>query len=342
MKIISIYKLILVALLCGAAVSCNDDTSPEDAPKLMHHITFVCPLGGLGDNGYNDMILRGVMRSYEALGYGLSIVYPDDKEQVSELISDFCNSSLDGSNLLLLADNSYASLLRKDAVTAPKNGEILIADEKSDDFGEGVKSFYINRYGAFYLAGKMAAPHRAACVIAAMPGDARLDEAIRGFKDGYGKETDVEYLADDSKGYDLPDKAYRIAAQYENSFIIPLAGGSNSGVYKYSREKDFYLSLVAGIDTDCQSLSHRVPFSIVISIDRIMESLITDWYNGGLDDTRYTFGLADGAVDIVVSELFPQWSYIWEDYYLDDAYWINAYSEFKNEAIEKEAEYENH
>jgi basic membrane protein A len=333
-----ISKLCKLVLLCVIVTlsGCSDDsTSSEEQPC----VTLVCPLGGFGDGGYNDLIMRGVMRSYEKHQMEMSVAYPSDMNEAKSLIAKFCAEQSGKKRLLILADSNYGDLI--DAATAvPDNSTILVADAKSSSERQGVTTFYINRYGAFYLAGKMAAPHQEATVIAAMPGDMRLEEAIAGFRNGYGKKITTIYLADDTEGYSMPDQAYKLTADIENSFIVPLAGGSNSGVYKYSRERNFYLSLIAGMDSDCQLLSNRVPFSIVINVDSIIEELIGTWYDSGLSKRHYEYGLADGGIEIKLSDVFYNWSYIWEDYYLDDEYWSDAYNKYKAEAIGKEEEYE--
>ena len=135
----------------------------------------------------------------------------------------------------------------------------------------------------------------------------------------------------------MPDTTFRIAGDIENSFILPLAGGSNSGIYKYSRETPFYLSLIAGMDTDCSLLSPRIPFSVVINIDRLVEQYLSDWYNGIEYAKNEVYGLEDGVTDIVISPVFYERIDIWQDYYSDPSYWSNAYADNMEEAKEKEA-----
>lgn len=52
------------------------------------------------------------------------------------------------------------------------------------------------------------------------------------------------------------------------------------------------------------------------------------------------YGLESGYIDILVSPLFNEMSYIWEDYYLNPDYWKDAYDSYKEEALKREKEYE--
>ena len=74
----------------------------------------------------------------------------------------------------------------------------------------------------------------------------------------------------------MPDSAYRWASKMDELFVYPLAGGSNNGIYKSSRDMLFSTMLVAGMDVDCSAFSGRIPFSMVIHIDRIIENYLTD------------------------------------------------------------------
>ena len=46
-------------------------------------------------------------------------------------------------------------------------------------------------------------------------------------------------------------------------------------------------------------------------------------------------------VEVVLSDYFAEFSYIWEDYYRDYYYWENALKRYSDEAKEKEVVYEN-
>jgi len=86
--------------------------------------------------------------------------------------------------------------------------------------------------------------------------------------------------------------------------------------------------------------SNRVPFSMVVHIDKVIEQYLTDWMNDALMEKNQTFGLESGMIDIAFSPVFYRNLDIWENYYENEDYWVNAYQSHKAEAIGKEEEYE--
>ena len=337
-------RICCIFTLCFAAAvlsSCGDgNTAEPSAPRP--RITLVTALNGTGDNGYNDKITAGVMTFFEGHDVAMSLVRPATVDEARKALHSWLATDEDRRSLLILAGSEYAAMMKSEDIALAKNQKILLFES---DGIPGICTFRIQRYGASYLAGCMAAPHREAVAVAALPGEQTLSDAIQGFTEGYdthsgGRRAEVRYLADDYSGYAMPDSAYRLAATMEKSFIYPLAGGSNNGFYKYSREHNFVTMLVSGMDADCSAYSNRVPFSVVIKMDEVVEAYLSDWYQGlELAESR-TFGLESGMVDIVVSPLFNKTTDVWEDYYFDKPYWQDAYEQYKAEAIGKEAKYE--
>ena len=109
---------------------------------------------------------------------------------------------------------------------------------------------------------------------------------------------------------------------------------------EWTRETPLYLPLIAGMDTDCSLLSSRIPFSVVINIDRLVEQYLSEWYNGLEYAKNEVYGLEDSVTDIVISPVFYERMDIWEDYYSDPNYWNSAYANNIEEAKEKEGRYE--
>lgn len=336
--------VLLLMLSCICCCTNEEDHSPPSAPK----ITVIPSVYGLGDNAYNDLIMKGIMSFYEGMdNIELSLQSPHNTEEVKSLIHNWISSTSDAGVpcLLLLADGNYANEISELPQQLSPNQSILLVDSKLQNLPDQVYTFSINRYGASYLAGCMASPHEAADIMAAYPNDPVLETAIAGFKEGYEKysnnKVQISYLADNPSGFAKPDSAYAWTSKIENSFIFPLAGGSNNGVYKYSREYPFYMSLVVGMDVDCSLYSHRIPFSMVLHIDQILIELLTEWYKGGIQKPFRSYGLAENGIEIMLSKVFASDSYIWEDYYLDDSYWETARKEYMDEAVQKEYDYEN-
>ncbi|MBQ4162245.1 MAG: BMP family ABC transporter substrate-binding protein, partial [Parabacteroides sp.] len=313
---------------------------------MLPRLTVVTSVNGLGDMGYYDKIMEGVMNFYEQHDLEMNLICPQDEEEVKQIISNWQNETRnEHKSLLLLADSEYEKLLRQTDIILSENQKILLFESRSTDLPDRVYTFYINRYGVSYLAGCMAREHTSATIIAAMSDNPLLEESINGFSDGYNSggnnsSVNVVYLSKDETGFSMPNKAFQLAGDIENSFIYPLAGGSNSGIYKYSRETPLYLPLIAGMDTDCSLLSSRIPFSVVINIDRLVEQYLSEWYNGLEYAKNEVYGLEDSVTDIVISPVFYERMDIWEDYYSDPNYWNSAYANNIEEAKEKEGRYE--
>ena len=335
-----LYILFLPILFISCTEDSNDDIlTPK--PKL----TIIMSINGLGDMGYNDKIMSGIMKFYDNYEIEMNLIHPESETEVETHIYDWLQNSRDNKkSLLLLADSEYEKYVLDKDITLTENQKILLFESKKTNLACGISSFYINRYGVSYLAGCMAGEHNSATIIAAMPNNSLLEESINGFTEGYNsitkKDVDVIYLSKDESGFSKPDLAFQTTGNIENSFIFPLAGGSNSGIYKYSRETPFYLSLIAGMDTDCSLFSPRIPFSVVINIDKLVFQYLSEWYNGNEWEKNKVYGLKDGFTDIAISPVFYNRLSVWEDYYDNPDYWSNVYSLYKEEAKEKEEKYE--
>ena len=333
----------LIMFIC-LFTCCKDETGNIYIPNHQH-LTLITSASGLGDMGYNDQIMSGIMNFYEANEVSMNLVRPNKTEEAKQTLQKWQAETKDkGKSLLVLAGNEYETLVTTGNLNLSKNQQILLFESKNKNLPEGINTFHINRYGASYLIGCMAKEHEAATIVAAMPEDPILEESIQGFTDGYQEHSDNQvelvYLSDNEDGFAKADSAYRVASEIRNAFIFPLAGGSNSGIYKYSRETDFYLSLIVGMDTDCSMYSDRIPFSMVVHIDKVIEQYLTDWLNDVPMEKSRTFGLESGMIDIAFSPVFYRNLDIWENYYENEDYWVNAYQSHKAEAIGKEEEYE--
>lgn len=324
---------------------CSSSEKPEEE-EVMPHLSVVCPISGLGDMGYNDMAMEGILRFCKKHDVVLNIYRPVNKDEVKEILKKWQATSYPVAypDMLVLMDDSYRNELDALGVSFSNGRQILLFESDTRGLPDGVTTFNINRYGVCYLAGSMAREHSEAQVIAAMPGNVLLENAIDGFRDGYeagGKQmAETVYLADNESGFNAPGKAFRIASEIENAFILPLAGASSGGIYKYSREYPFYLSLIAGYGRDCSLLSSRIPFSIIIYIDRIVEEYLEAWFTGIPLEQGQVFGLASGYTDILLNPVFDENLQVWEDYYEEPGYWNRVYAKYRDEAIEKETEHE--
>ena len=343
------YFIVLVVLS-----SCTDrdgDTAETFNESLS--VTLVTSLNGAGDNGYNDLILSGVLRFYqEQENVNLSLVRPHNIEEAESFLASWMEKESDVRELLILGSNDYELLVREKDVELDEQKTILLFESEAIP---NVNTIRIQRYGVSYLAGCIVAPEGCATIIAAMPDEPILMDAISGFSDGfnaYYNEDNVEdsyyfstgldtiYLANDYTGYAMPDSTYRLVNEINNGFIYPLAGGSNNGIYKSIRDNHFALTMAIGMDADCSAHGKSIPFSVIIRTDKLIEDYLTMWVDGKELPSHSSYGLEDGYTDIVISPYFYDMNMQWKPYYEKENYWEDAYYKYKEEAIEKESEYE--
>lgn len=332
--------VILLMIIFGMCCACSEKSYFEESRP---EITVILGLSGAGDNGYNDEILAGIMDVNATNNISLSMISPTSMDDARSALSTWINKDLSEVHaLLVLAGNEYETLIQDIAI--PQNKTVLIFESEADNLPNQVSSFLIHRYGVSYLAGCMASEAESASVIAAMRSENYLGDAVNGFVEGFsvgGNRAEVLYLAEDESGYGMPNEGYKIVNKLPyKSFIYPLAGGSNSGMYKATREEEFNMSLIAGMDVDCSNYSTRVPFSVIFNIRKIVHSLLDEWISGNELQAHYSFDLSDDdIVYIAFCESFFDNLTAWDDYYSDPDYWTRMYDRYKAEAIEKEKSY---
>ncbi len=348
------YKYLIYILVLVVLSSCTDrdgDTAETFNESLS--VTLVTSLNGAGDNGYNDLILSGVLRFYqEQENVNLSLVWPHNIEEAESFLASWMEKESDVRELLILGSNDYELMVREKDVELDEQKTILLFESEAIP---NVNTIRIQRYGVSYLAGCIVAPEGCATIIAAMPDEPILMDAISGFSDGfnaYYNEDNVEdsyyfstgldtiYLANDYTGYAMPDSTYRLMNEINNGFIYPLAGGSNNGIYKSIRDNHFALTMAIGMDADCSAHGKSIPFSVIIRTDKLIEDYLTMWVDGKELPSHSSYGLEDGYTDIVISPYFYDMNMQWKSYYEKENYWEDAYYKYKEEAIEKESEYE--
>ncbi len=332
-----IFCIIIALSSCS-----NDDNAIDNRPLL----TLITSTGGMGDNGYNDLILDGIMEFVTRNDVDLSIVSPKDRQDAQRAVTDWCSDdSGNRKSLLMLASNEYESLMDENFPKPEAPKSILLFESGKEDLPDNVFTFSIRRYGASYLCGRMAAECPEAFVLAAFPGDATLEPAIEGFLQGYAEGGDqtaeVIYLAEDGTGFNSPEKAYsRTKGLPNNAFVFPLAGGSNFSVYKYVREDMFSGMLIAGMDVDCSGYSTRTPFSLILNIDRVLNTFLNNWLAGNKMEKHLEGGLAEDFTDVTVNAGFFDNCIVWEDYYCDSPdYWQEAYDTHYQSALKAEKSY---
>lgn len=301
----------LAILLSVSISSCSDGMDEPQPPTATPQIIFLFSPGGLGDMSYNDCILEGVQQfKKQHRDVDLFLYSPSKIEESERIFSDWLDRpESDIPVLFVLASSDYENLaadaLARKQLTS--NKKVLVFESRRD-FGEGTSSFQISMFGASFLAGATAASvckNKAPLIVLANPSDSPISLASDGFNAGYGKDCKVEYLADDWTGYVAASLAYRRMGEWASShdFIFPVAGGSNSGIYRYSREVSD-CPFLAGVDVDQSALSNRIVGSVVKHIDRLVMEYLSTWLATGLLPESGVFGLESGYVDWSLSQRY--------------------------------------
>lgn len=334
-------QLLLVSLLL---CSCEKEDAPAhpDAP-VCADITIATPLSGIGDNGYYDEAVSGVFDAASASGLDVSLLRPATLDQAGEYVRKWSETVSGKRRLLILPDAGYAELLP--LLQTSDTRSVLLFETSGLEAQPGVATFRISRYGAAYLSGCLAKGSEKVHIVKGKKGDMTCEEAARGFAEGYRKMRSdgmivCHSLSDTHSGWSMPDSLYRIATDYPDDFFFPLARGSNTGIYKFSRESPFVTMLTAGMDVDCSLFSKRVPFSVIIDLRTVVKDYVSRWINGENISGHRDFGMQDGKASVRLSSLFYEINDIWEEYYTEPTYWRDIYEAHHEEAVREEAGYE--
>lgn len=297
--------LLIVVLMTVMTQGCIDEKTNGEPQKPKHQIIVLYSPGGLGDNGYNDCILRGV-QSFRKEYSDLVDMYqyqPSTMEEAQRILTDWL--ALPESNipaLFIAASSDYETLAVELTTRQPltANKRMLLFESSLND--AQFSTFRISMYGACYLAGVSARYLGCERVLTLLsnPYDLPIGCGADGFIDGYtasgGNTPEILYLADDWTGYIMPDVAYRNMTEWSEKydFIFPVAGGTNAGIYRYSRENPDNCPLLAGMDIDQSPLSTHITGSVIKEIDKTIYDYIYTWFTTGELPESRMLGLSTG------------------------------------------------
>ena len=302
-----------------AAGGCSDDKGeeieelPVPLPDYSDKAVYVLfPVNALGDHAYNDLILKGILEAQKQFGFDVMPYAPADMEEgamMLRLILDIVNHAERGEILVVIAGNEYEEEVRRwlQGMTLREGfkEDVLLFETNSTDLP--MHTFLINMYGASYIAGSIASlfSDRAA-ILAANALDPSIRQSETGFRDGFidngGLVVSSCYLSSDHSGYSMQDRAYELTDSLAetNRFVYPIAGGSNQGVYRYSRENPDKL-YTAGMDVNLSAYSAHIVFSAVKHIDRAVAGHISAWLEEKEQPALHaTYGIGSGHADIAL------------------------------------------
>ena len=295
------FILIIIAFLCAA---CSKSSDTEELPSDELCVDVLFSTSGLGDSGYNDAILYGVQQASKKYGFKLNFHQPNTVEAGWKCYQEWQNDTIDSAKrLFIFASSDYEETLRKNIPSKRKNKDIIFFE--SGQPIENVASFRLNMYGASYYVGKLAGRIvNSAASLMANPYDGLITESEKGFRDGFTSENEnsynVFYLSDaKNEGYNMPDSAYRVSYGMflDYAFVWPLAGGSNSGVFRYTREYPKSV-FTAGVDADMSPYSNCVICSLVKRMDLVLEDYLRSWVKGDRIPEFAVYGLDSNYIQV--------------------------------------------
>lgn len=301
-------------------------------------VEVVLAPGGVGDQGYNDKILRGLQRAAVQYGFTLAIHIPETKEQGIGIYEKWLNAPLDeecNRSLFVFAGSEYEYLLEE--LTLPEDSRKDVLMFETDRKREGIYTFSVGCYAASYLAGAASVldndgEEQKALVIAANPHDPQVKRAVDGYHDGYlaagGDGCDVHYLSEaPDGGYRMPDEVYHYCMENSGNYLyyFSAAGASNKGLYRFSREK---MELAVGMDDDMNLFSSLIITSVVKHMDRAVVDVLGALLKNRHIPYHQKFTYSSGYEELVCSEGIT-----------DDWFFVDI-SGIRNSIVEIEQRYE--
>lgn len=320
--------LLLSCVKEGKTIYVEIDEDDEDRDMVF----FVSKKGSLGDIGYVDALYRGVVKGANTYNLMVSLVeLPTDTTKIIstlEYMLDYMqNEKKDRKALVVIANDNLEPLLHKysSVLTKASNVDFLLCE--SSDTTLPIHTLRIKQYGAYYLAGRMVGEGLSdvdsVLIVNANPNEAGLAEMREGFTQAIedsGAKVSIEntYLSETSGGYDQASYVYQRSYEIDKKYdlVIPLCGGTAQGFFRYNRENadSFY---TVGVDTDMQLYSPRVPFSVVKSLDKVLEDWMSHWWIKDQQVPGHTvISLASGNTGIIVADSYKaQLDKVAEKYY---------------------------
>ncbi len=363
-----LIRVLAVMLACCPA-GCSDDDAPTSDPEEVQTLhedniyVFLSP-NGPGDNGYNDQIVEAVSEFAFSREVGVHLSKPNSMSDVNDYLDvlwSIYGEREQGKTLVVLAASEYEALALSRSAVPNDRFQVLLFESEQEDLPEGFSTFHLSRYGISYAVGAMVARQRAE-IIAAMPDVVALEDAIKGFKDGYAAHgarwvPAVHYLSTDYRGFTMQKKARQLTDSLQRAYndvpcygtIYPLAGYANHGIYAGIRDVNLLISNLWGIgmDVDCSAQTDYTPFSVIVDIASLLRWYLADWLEGKDLPRKAVYGMQEGYTGMVFGEgwdpygLFSQWEDSTStEMFLPKDFWIEKYEKVKDEAIRKEEEYE--
>lgn len=299
--------LMVVAIICTLFVGCGETNAPAASSSMK--AACILGVGGLGDQGYNDLIYAGMKRAEEELG--IAFDYAEPKQ-----VSDFENIMRDMSNsgeycVIICVGFDQMDALMTVAPDFPNQSYAYI-DGVID--ADNIVSYSCREQEGSFLVGAMAAlmkQDHAAYGLSdsnriGFVGAMEIDTILR-FAAGYDAgakyinpdiEVDIKYVGGDNPFGDTTTCKEIALSQNNNGadIIFHAAGGSGLGIFTAAAEADF---LTIGCNSNQNSLD---PDHIIASMLKCVDTAAFEIVKAASEGTlklgeEVVLGLAQGGID---------------------------------------------
>lgn len=322
--------MLLGLLLCMTA--CSKDNAPVEE---QWEVTAILTPTGLGDLGYNDQMYLGLCYIREQLDCHVFEKFPENVDDGIGLAKTWMQTPVvEGKHrLLILCDENYKQAVRETGWKNTEDNCILQLECQENDLD--IYTRRIPLFGACHVVGRMCSEtlpdtSKHVAVVMANPQDFSINEGLEGFVEGAqeaGVKVDTYYLSQEqSLGYNLSQDLYHLCYQIapRTGFLLPLAGGSNKGVYQYGRERHDDYIWTCALDADIAYTSYSASYGIMKYIDQLLLDFTRNWRNGQPNELHAICGLASGYIKVEVNP------------YIENSWGAN-FNEILQDAIECES-----
>lgn len=279
-------KYVVICVLLPWILSCSEEEPYTLLNNPVKSVKLLLPTNGLGDMSFSDDIMRGVLQAQKEKGFLFYYHVPSDNKDAEEKLKAWQEDNSADCSLIILGSNEYENLARNIVSEGEKNTYLLI-EASSRNFN--IPVFRFSGYGVSFLAGVAAyiqTVAETAAYLGGQQGHSYIEECYTGFRDGYlyagGKAVVAVYLSDAPDGFSMAQRAWQLAdSLYQKySFIYPVAGGSNSGVYRWLRNNQDQAKYAAGVDVDQSIYSDHIIGSMIKKVGKSLEDYIHLWMEG--------------------------------------------------------------
>lgn len=305
------HILTVLAFAAGLLLSCSNQHG-SDAVEDSWEVTAILTPMGLGDLGYNDQMYLGLCYVREQLGCNVITLNPASVHQADSMAMEWKTAkTVAGKHkLLILCDGNYGGIVSSMGWENSLTDAILLMDSTDDSLS--VYTRYLSLYDACHEVGRKLPEFvhddsKSAAVVLANEWDQSICQARDGFLLGAsecGVKVDTYYLnSNPGQGYSQADSLYHLCYEIagNHAFLLPLAGGSNNGVYRYGREQHADTLWTCALDSDLSYLSRTIAYGIMKNIDQLLLDFCRSWRESEPLELHASYGLSSEYVNVEVN-----------------------------------------